>query len=194
MPDLRTPNLLSQWFDAVESLTAKEQERFWNTDLARQGLWHVPNQLYLNEFEKPEEEKDWPAVLQTYSEMLLRAEKLGQPRLEASITRAMLWVIGDAKQINQLTAVAEETLAPGQTIQMFSSWYAAPGDSSWRTTNNSTSPWNNWRMCFASITSTTITRRYKPCWRRAAALATKIQQPACAMPKRPGTLPMFQRI
>ena len=109
--DLRTPALLHQWFDALEALPEPRRGTFWESEVARQAVWLVPNQLYAAEWEKPKSEQDWDGVLRTLHDLLSRARRLNQPRLEAALTGMMLDIEGDRKRLDGLAAIAEPTLA-----------------------------------------------------------------------------------
>src|SRR5262249_55234413 len=84
--DLRTPALLRQWLDAVEALPERHRARFWESDIGRQGVWLVPNRLYTAEWEKPKHDQDWEGLLRELGDVLARARRLGEPRLEAALT------------------------------------------------------------------------------------------------------------
>lgn len=109
--DLRTPDLLREWFDAVEAMPVRYQAEFWDSDLGRQGVWILPNKVYMTEWEKPKDEQDWDEVLATFQTLLARAQRLNQPRLEAAVTGMMLEILGDGKRVQETARVAEPTLA-----------------------------------------------------------------------------------
>jgi hypothetical protein len=70
--------------------------------------------VYMTEWEKPKEKQDWDGVFRALEELLVRAERLQQPRLEAVITGLMLEVLGDRKRVDETPRVAERTLARWQ--------------------------------------------------------------------------------
>jgi hypothetical protein len=109
--DLRTPDLLRQWFDAVEAMPKRHRARFWDSDLGRQGVWILPNRVYTTEWEKPQAEQDWDGVLEALAKLLVRAQRLRQPRLEAVVTGVMLEILGDRKRVAETPRLAEPTLA-----------------------------------------------------------------------------------
>ncbi len=109
--DLQTPDLLRQWFDAVEAMPERHRAHFWDSDLGRQGVWILPNKVYTTEWEKPKKEQDWEGVLGALAELLVRAQRLRQPRLEAVVTGMMLEILGDRKRLEETPGVAEPTLA-----------------------------------------------------------------------------------
>lgn len=109
--ELRTPELLGQWFDAVESMPERYWAEFWDSNLGRQGVWILPNKVYMTEWEKPKSEQDWEGVLAAFETLLARAQRLNQPRLEAAVTGMMLEILGDLKRVHETPRVAEPTLA-----------------------------------------------------------------------------------
>lgn len=108
---LRTPDLLRQWFDAVEAMPERHRARFWDSDLGRQAVWILPNKVYTTEWERPRHEQDWDGVLGTLEALQTRAQRLSQPHLEAVITGMMLEILGDRKRVDEAARVAEATLA-----------------------------------------------------------------------------------
>ncbi len=109
--DLRTPDLLRQWFDAVEAIPERHREAFWKSNLGRQGVWILPNKVYMTEWEKPKGEQDWDGVLGAFETLLARSQRLRQPLLEGAITGIMLEILGDHKRVAETPHIAETTLA-----------------------------------------------------------------------------------
>ena len=109
--DLRTPALLGAWLDSVENLPAQHRAGFWTFDAARQGVWLVANKVYTSEWEKPKPQQDWDGLYRALGELLVRARRLGQPRLEAALTGVMIEILGDRKRTEEIRVVAEATLS-----------------------------------------------------------------------------------
>jgi len=110
VPYLRTSDLLSDWLHAVESMSEEARTRFWASDLARKGIWLVPNQLYLSEWIKPKSSQDWDGTLCVMNEALGRVQKLREPRLEAAFAARMMDIHADRKQVDLLPNVAKPVL------------------------------------------------------------------------------------
>lgn len=108
--DLRTPALLHAWLDAIEALPERHRTRFWESEVARQGVWLVPNAVYLAECEKPRQSQDWDEVLRELVNLLQHARRFKEPRLEATITGAILDILGERKRLGDTPTVADETL------------------------------------------------------------------------------------
>ncbi len=109
--DLRTSELLGQWFDAVEAIPEGHRARFWESEVGRQAVWLVPNKVYATEWEKPNPEQDWNSLLQRLGNLLSRVQSLRQPRLEAAMTAVMLEILADRKRLAEAPALAEAVLS-----------------------------------------------------------------------------------
>ncbi len=107
--DLRTSDLINQWFDAVESLSGTAANDFWESKTSREVVWLVPNSLYLTEYQKPIQQQNWDAVLSTLHSLRNRAIQMNRPLLEASIVTNIIDIMGERKQLRELMSVARGT-------------------------------------------------------------------------------------
>jgi tetratricopeptide (TPR) repeat protein len=111
VPSLDTPPRLSAWLSIVEQIPAERRHSLLSGEDAMLGCIVVADRLRLVEVEKPEEERQWAAVLAALDDLRLRARETGSGVLEGAAIRTLLTIYGeDLRQFDMAVTIAREAI------------------------------------------------------------------------------------
>ena len=101
---------LIDWIETVECLSPEQLERAFACEIAEHGCQFVTENLYLLEAEKPQEQRQWNAILDVINEFAYRSYRLELKFLWACAVRVQIGILGDINELEIANDIANAVI------------------------------------------------------------------------------------